>query len=428
MIMPQAAILDDKASRVGWFQDARFGMFIHFGLYSIPAGVWNGRRMGRNDYAEWIRYQLYWPETHPIPKKEYDALLTEFNPTGFDADAWVREAKEAGMRYMVITTKHHDGFALWHSKISDYNVVTATPFKRDIIAELVTACRQQDIKVGFYYSHWQDWEFPGGGLPSWEVQQPGDKEVDHYWTAKCLPQARELLEMFSPDLFWFDSWGEDCKTYLTRKRLDSLITMIRSIQPDCLINSRIGCEEGVDFISNDDNHFPDKNLGTPWETSGTFNESWSYHRLDTSWKPASQILRHLVDNASRGGNYQLNVGPTGEGVFQPEAVSRLREIGTWMRAHRTAIYGTSPAKYPEPSWGRLTYKSLPGASTYLYAFVYSSESEESFEVIGVQALPKRVWLMSTDKNITVRKTDSGIQFDLPLGMGTNPIPVVAFQF
>lgn len=403
-------------------------MFIHFGLYSIPAGVWKGKRMGRNDYAEWIRYQLNWPDVNPIPKEEYDTLLAEFNPTGFDAEAWAQMAKDAGMRYMVVVLKHHDGFALWNSQVSDYNVVKATPFKRDIAAELVTACRKLGLKIGFYYSHWQDWEFPGGGLPKWEAHQPDDKAVDYYWDTKCLPQVKELLEKFSPDLFWFDSWGEECKTYLTNDRLDRLIRLIRSIKSDCLINSRIGRVEGVDFISNDDNSFPDQNLGVPWETSGTFNESWSYHRLDTKWKPLAQLLSHLIDSASRGGNYQLNVGPTGEGVFQPAAIERLQQIGKWMQVHGAAIYETRPAPYSEPRWGRLTQKKNPGTPAFLYAFIYEPSSDEPFLIEGMNDMPKRAWVMGTDKGVAIQKTDSGIQFRLPDKVSVDRVPVVCFEF
>jgi alpha-L-fucosidase len=142
-------------------------MFIHFGLYSIPAGVWDGKRMARNDYAEWIRFQHNWPEPGGIPKERYDMLLEQFAPKSFDADLWIREAKNAGMKYFLITAKHHDGFALWESRVSGYNVVKATPFKRDILAELTAACRRHGLKVGFYYSHWLDWEHPGGALPPW---------------------------------------------------------------------------------------------------------------------------------------------------------------------------------------------------------------------------------------------------------------------
>jgi alpha-L-fucosidase len=376
-------------SRTTWFEDARFAMFIHFGLYSIPAGIWQGKRMGRNDYAEWIRWQMNWPDgPMPIPKTEYDTLLSQFNPKGFDADAWMAAAKRAGMKYLVVTTKHHDGFALWNSRVSDYNTVKATPFARDLVGELTTACRKLGLKVGFYYSHWLDWEYPGGGLPPWAPAQPTQEEYERYWTNKCLAQVRELLGKYSPDLFWFDSWG-DASHFLTKDRLLRLIGLVREIKPDCLINSRIGTEHGIDFISMNDNEFPEKALGRPWETAGTLNESWGYHQLDKKFRTRRELLRNLVDNVSRGGNYQLNVGPTGDGDFQPEVTALLDEIGRWMQTNGDAIYGTRVAPYPEPAWGRLTQKTLPDGDYHLYVFLYDVEPGTLLELTGPDSAPAK---------------------------------------
>jgi len=412
-----------------WFEDARFGMFIHFGLYSVPAGVWNGVRMTRNDYAEWIRYQQGWPKPGGIPKAEYDTLLAQFNPQGFDADAWIREAKNAGMKYFLITAKHHDGFALWDSKVSDYNVVKATPFKRDILAELVTACRKQDIKVGFYYSHWLDWEYPGGGLPpwpetkgDWTVTQPSDEAFEGYWTHKCLPQVKELMVNFKPDFMWFDSWGDQAHHFLTEDRLNRLIHLIHENQPTCLINSRIGTEKGVDYLSMGDNFFPKEGFDRPWETSGTLNHSWGYHRLDYKWKTTSQLLRWLVDNASRGGNYQLNVGPTGDGIFQPAAIKRLREIGAWMSVNGGAIYGSRPAKLPEPAWGRLTR-----TDGRLNAFVYDPKPGAVLEIAGLATLPAKGWVLETHEEISITKTLGGVRFTLPAVLPDDRIVVIALD-
>ncbi len=421
--------------KTGWFEDARFGMFIHFGLYSIPAGVWNGQRMTRNDYAEWIRYQHNWPKPGGIPKAEYDTLMAKFNPQGFDADAWIREAKNAGMKYFLITSKHHDGFALWDSKASDYNVVKATPFKRDILAELTAACRKHGIKVGFYYSHWLDWEHPGGAKPPWPelkedpvCPQPTQEEFEGYWTGKCLPQVKELLVNFSPDFMWFDSWGNATNTYLTKDRLGRLISLIHETKPDCLINSRIGTKDGVDFLSMGDNSFPSKGFDQPWETSGTLNHSWGYHRLDFKWKPTGQLLRHLVDNASRGGNYQLNVGPTDEGVFQPAAIRRLREIGAWMSVNGEAIQGTRPSKYPEPKWGRLTSKPMPDGGQRLNAFAYDPKPGGKLVLTGPPSPPKRAFLLETHEAIPVEATDGGFAFTLPANLPDPEIAVIAFEW
>ena len=282
-------------------------MFVHFGLYSLPGGVWEGQGdKGRNPYAEWIRYQMDWPAPDGMTRAKYDTLLAKFNPTGFDADAWILEAKNAGMKYFIITAKHHDGFALWEIKVPGYNVVAATPFRRDILHELRAACTKHGIKFGFYYSHWLDWDDADGARPPWPeikpdptLRQPTQEEYDRYWEGKCLPQVKELLVNYSPDILWFDSWGDQRAKFLTPARLSKLIGLVRETKPDCLINSRIGTDTGVDYVSMGDNEFPKTRLDRPWETSGTLNHSWGYSRIDFNWKPTGELLTHLVDNASR---------------------------------------------------------------------------------------------------------------------------------
>lgn len=419
--------------RTAWFEDARFGMFIHFGLYSIPAGVWDGKRMPRNDYAEWIRMQHDWPKPGGIPKEDYDGLLGRFDPQGFDADAWIREAKTAGMKYCLITAKHHDGFALWDSKVSDYNVVKATTFKRDILAELTQACRRHGLKVGFYYSHWLDWEHPGGALPPWPEQvgdpplpRPTQDAYEKYWIGKCLPQVKELLVNFSPDLMWFDSWGNQ-EEFLTKDRLDRLIKLVRETRQECLINSRIGTRDGIDYISMNDNSFPAQSFGQAWETSGTLNHSWGYHRLDFNWKPTSQLLRNLVNNASHGGNYQLNVGPTGEGVFQPAAIRRLREIGAWMDVNSSAIYGSRPAPFPQPSWGRLTVRTMPDGKQRLHAFVYDPKPGATLVLAGPGTRPASAALLETQEVVGIASVAGGFSFTLPAVLPDENIAVIVFQ-
>jgi alpha-L-fucosidase len=349
-----------------WMADTRFGMFVHFGLYAIPAGVWQGEVMGRNDYAEWIRMQWRWPQPGGgIPREEYDTLLSRFDPTQFDADEWIRLAAEAGMRYFVITTKHHDGFALWDSAVSDYDIA-ATPFGakgRDLLGELAAACRKQGLKLGFYYSHWQDWEHPGGALPPWPeiandppLKQPGDAAFDAYWKEKCLPQVAELIDRYRPDMFWFDTWGRGAKDQVTSARRDQLITLIRDRAPQCMINGRIASHDpaGADFLSMGDNQFPDANNApkVPWETPGTMNHAWGYHRLDFQWRTFDQLLNALITNAHHGGAVTLNVGPLPDGSFQQAATRRLKEFAAWMDSNESAIHPTSrspfaPGSLPE---------------------------------------------------------------------------------
>jgi alpha-L-fucosidase len=416
-------------SRTAWFEEARFGMFIHFGLYSIPAGEWDGKRMGRNDYAEWIRMQHNWPNTPVgIPRADYDKLLAQFNPARFDADAWADAIHRAGMRYLVITAKHHDGFALWKSKVSRYNVVDATPFGRDLLAELAAACRKRDIRFGVYYSHWLDWDHPGGAQPPWpEIKpdpvmvQPSQEAYQKYWDEKCLPQVAEICDHLKPDFIWFDSWGGKSRGFLTDARLDRLIALVRERAPGCLINSRIGRREGVDLLSMGDNQFPSQGFDLPWETSGTLNHSWGYNRFDHKWKPVTQLVRHLVDNASLGGNYQLNVGPMGDGAFQKEASESLSAIGRWMDVNAESIRGTMPSKLAKPAWGRYTFRA-PGT---LYLHVYEWPKDRRLIVTGFKGLPRESILLDGKVQVAASyEPGTGLIITLPEARPDTPVPVI----
>ena len=285
-------------SKVEWFKEAKFGMFIHWGLYSILEGTYNGHTMpdttfpqGNSWYAEWIKPRL------EVPDDYYNGLIKEFNPVNYDPDFWVREAANAGMKYLVITSKHHDGFALWDSDVSDFDIMN-TPYKKDLIAPLVAACKKYGLKYGFYYSHWQDWEDPDGAMPYWYPWRP-DEDFEKYWQRKSLPQVKELIEKFDPDLLWFDTW--DWKTHITPERRDELIRLVRSLSDKCLINGRICYEnpgENIDFLEMHDNSYPKEMLSKPWQTPATMQNSWAYHGKDYNWKPSSRMLRYLVNNTS----------------------------------------------------------------------------------------------------------------------------------
>ncbi|MCC8146203.1 MAG: alpha-L-fucosidase [Bacteroidales bacterium] len=348
-----------------WFKEAKFGMFIHWGLYSLLEGSYKGHTLpdttfanGRSWYAEWIQARL------EVPSKEYKALAGQFNPVHFDADQWIREAKNAGMKYFVITSKHHDGFALWDSKVSDFNIMH-TPFKRDILAELVSACKKYGLKYGFYYSHWQDWEYPGGAMPHWMDRVPDD-EFEKYWREKSLPQVKELITLFDPDLLWFDTWDEE--THITEERRDELISLVRELSPKCLINGRISYlnpGENIDFLEMHDNRYPDKIMDKPWQTPATMMHSWGWHANDFNWKSADRMIEYLVNNTSKGGNYLLNVGPKPDGSFPIPATRRLREMGAWLYANGDAVYGASPVRMEVPEKIYLSQKTEAGKS-YLY--------------------------------------------------------------
>lgn len=332
-------------SQVQWFKEAKFGMFIHWGLYSMLEGSYNGHTMPSKDfkngnswYAEWIHTRL------EIPPHEYQKLAAEFNPILFDADKWIKEAKDAGIKYFVITSKHHDGFALWDSKVSEYKI-TNTPYKKDILRQLTDACKKYDIKYGFYYSHWQDWEHPGGAWPNWVPPIKTEQEFETYWQEKALPQVEELITMFDPDLLWFDTWEEE--HHINPKRRDELIALVRENSTKCLINGRISFldpGDNIDFLEMHDNSYPKEILEKPWQTPATMTHSWGWHANDFNWKTSKQMITFLINNASKGGNYLLNIGPKPDGTFPPIAVQRLREIGAWIYSNSEAVYNTKPIK------------------------------------------------------------------------------------
>lgn len=357
--------------RAAWFIEAKFGMFIHWGLYSILGGSYNGHTLpdasfaqGKSWYAEWIKPRL------EVPDDVYRALVKQFNPVNFNADSWVKEAKDAGMKYFVITSKHHDGFALWDSKVSTYDIAS-TPFKRDVLGELANACKKYGLKYGFYYSHCQDWDHPGGATPAWTPRKT-DAQFQQYWDQKCLPQVKELIERYQPDLFWFDTWGDEQeKTFISDKRRDQLIALIRKMSPKTLINGRISWSnpgKDIDFLEMMDNEYPAELQQRPWQTPATMVHSWGWHAKDYNWKPAKEMIGYLVGNTSKGGNYLLNIGPKPDGSFPTMAVRRLREIGGWMAANGEAVYGAWPVVEKTGSGVMLTTKTING-KTKIYAMI-----------------------------------------------------------
>jgi len=405
-------------------------MFIHFGLYTDPGGIWNGRKIDRS-YSEWLQ------ASEMVPREEYRKLAGAFNPSNFRADDWIREAKNAGMRYFLITAKHHDGFCLWPTRVSDYNVMDATPFKRDILGELAEACRSHGVKLGFYYSHWMDWDGSGGDvfypddvptkdLSGSEFVHPSQDEFERYWQEKCLPQIRELMENYQPDFLWFDSWGDHTSDYVTPKRQDELIDLIRACDDSCLVNSRINFaepSERCDYLSMMDNSFPDKSFNKPWETSGTLNHSWAYHRLDYDWKSTEQLLKYLVGNASYGGNYQLNVGPMPDGRFQKAATRRLREIGCWMDVNGESVYGTSASPLGAMPWGRITVKNDADSITY-YLHLWDVTPDSEIVVDGLTEGVESAVVLESGQPVTTSPGDHGLRVRVPEEVSGLSLPVV----
>src|SRR5436190_17852854 len=320
-----------REKRLEWFREAKYGLFIHWGLYAMRAGEWQGRRsLG---LGEWIMNRS------KIPVREYETLVMQFNPVKFQPDDWVQLARDAGMKYIVITSKHHDGFAMFKSSVSSYNVVDATPFKRDVLHELADACARRGMRLGFYYSQSQDWHEKDGAGNTWDFgpDQGADgkelKNYDAYLRAKAEPQVKELLTGYGPvALIWFDT-----PRMMTPERGQRFADIVRSMQPNTLIDGRLGTEG--DYRSTGDNVVPPEASTEAWETPATINDTWGFRKDDTNWKSAGQITFKLVDIVSKGGNYLLNVGPTAEGVIPQASQDVLRTVGRWLKVNGEAVYG-----------------------------------------------------------------------------------------
>jgi alpha-L-fucosidase len=380
-----------RDARLAWWREARFGMFIHWGLYSIPAGEWGSR----TDHGEWIR------ETAQIPIEEYEQLVQRFNPVKFDADEWVRMAKDAGMKYIVITSKHHDGFCLFDSQYTDFDVMS-TPFKRDIMKELADACRRQGLRMCWYHSI-MDWHHPDY-LPrrGWETRPAEGADFNRYYS-HLKNQLRELLTNYGPiGILWFDGEWENTWTHAYGQ---PLYDYVRGLQPDIIVNNRVdkgrggmaGMTSGAHAgdYGTPEQEIPATGLpGADWETCMTMNDHWGYNKRDKNFKSTRELLRMLADIASKGGNYLLNVGPTAEGEFPAESVARLAEMGRWMKVNGESIYGTQASPFKSPAWGRCTQKALSSGGTRLYLHVFDWPADGRLMVPGLLNEVAAAYLLS----------------------------------
>ena len=404
--MQDAAIQPDRSQRLGaatdprldWWRAAKFGLFIHWGLYAIPAGRWKGQDIA--GIGEWImRFAR-------IPVTDYEPLARQFNPVEFNARSWVSLAKAAGQKYIVITSKHHDGFCLFDSRHTDYSVTRSSPFARDVIRELADECQRQDMGLGFYYSQTQDWHHPDGDGNDWDFD-PAQKDFDSYIETYVIPQVTELLTQYGPvALIWFDT-PKGITQGISQKQSQQLLDLCHQLQPATLVCGRLGNALG-DYATTNDNTIPaGALLEGDWETPATMNDTWGFKSQDHNWKSATDLIRKLVDIVSKGGNYLLNVGPTAAGAIPPESVESLEAMGAWLSLHGEAVYGTRPGPIQNQAAYRTTAKNR---TVYILVFDWPANGE--LRVPGVKADTARI-LGTASADVPLESEEDVLSLRLP---------------
>lgn len=409
---------EQRDARMKWFREAKFGMFIHWGLYAVPAGTYEGKQV--KGIGEWIMNR------GKIPVSVYSKYAEQFNPVKFNAEEWVKIAKDAGAKYIVITTKHHDGFAMFKSEASKYNIVDATPYKKDPMKDLAAACEKEGIKLGFYYSQAQDWYHKGGAASGGHWDKPAqDGDMTEYIKTIAVPQVKEILSNYGKiAVLWWDT-----PTDMNKERADLLLPLLK-LQPGIIWNNRLGGGYKGD-TETPEQHIPAGGFkdGRDWEACMTMNDTWGFKSYDNKWKSAEVLIFNLCDIASKGGNYLLNVGPTAEGVIPPESVERLAKIGAWMKVNGEAIYGTSPTCFGAEYGGKTKEVDGYGAKRdtntgrdwrcttkpgkiYFHIFKWPGAA---FEVDKLKGKAVKAYMLADEKKTALKITQEGekLKVDLP---------------
>jgi alpha-L-fucosidase len=424
-----------KENRMDWWREARFGMFIHWGVYAVPAGTYKGQKINR--IGEWIMNR------GKIPVAEYQQFAKEFNPVKYDPDAWVRMAKDAGMKYIVITSKHHDGFALFDSKASQWDIVDATPYKKDLLKPLAEACRKHGIKLGFYYSHAQDWNNPGGAAARkvategwanpdsaaidayteknsghWDPAQT-TKTMSQYIDEVAVPQVKELLTNYGDvAVLWWDT-----PTGMTDEYAEKLQALLK-LQPHIITNDRLKRPNYPGDYKTPEQRIPNLSEldGKDWETCMTMNETWGYKSYANNWKSKETLVRNLIDIASKGGNYLLNIGPKADGTIPQESIDLLKAVGAWMKVNNEAIYGTTASPFGLFTWGRCTKKEN-GKNTTLYFSVFDWPKDGQLMIPGLKNEVLSAKLLDGGKKLETLNTAEGLLIST-LPDASNPVATV----
>lgn len=418
--------------RMAWWRDARFGLFIHWGLYAVPAGQYGGQRSGGT--GEWI---MAWAN---IPRAEYEQLAQLFNPVEFDAAEWVRIARDAGMKYVVITAKHHDGFAIYDSDVSAYDVADATPFGRDPLGELAEEARRQGLRFGVYYSI-MDWHHPSQYVAADGRDSTAGAFENHMrrgrkeeYVRHMKSQLREIVDAYRPDILWFDGEWVD---WWTEDDGKDLYAFVRGLAPEILVNNRVGKgRRGMEGLTARDQEYagdfgtPEQQIppnglpGVDWESCMTMNDTWGYNAYDHNWKSAETLLRNLIDIASKGGNYLLNVGPTATGRIPEASVERLRTMGRWLATNGDAIYETTASPFDtQLPFGRATRK---GSRVYLHVFDWPEDG--SLNVPRLETPVRTAYLLADPQiSVGVLEREDAVELRLPSAAPDSLAAVVVLE-
>lgn len=400
------ASMKDHEQRIAWWREAKFGCFIHWGVYSAAGGEWNGKKV--DGYAEHLMRK------EKISRQEYaDKLISHFNPQKFDADAWVRMIKAAGMRYLIITAKHHDGVAMYPTAIGDYSIGRSS-FKQDPMAALAAACKKYGIRFGFYYSHAFDWEHPDAPGNDWDYNNPGGDKNLHggttwydahpellpkavkYVNEKSIPQIQELLRKYHPDILWFDTPHK-----LPLSENIRILQAIRAVDRNVVVNGRLARTGSIsfgDYKNTSDRPAEFYPVTGDWEAIPTTNESYGYSKYDNSHKPAGFFIRLMAKAANRGGNLLMNIGPEGDGTIDPRDTVILHSVGAWMQRNGESIYGTTASPLPVQPWGETTRK---GNKLYLHVFQWGTP----LYVGGLQGKVNKAYLLVNKQPLKVTRVN-----------------------
>ncbi len=437
-------------NRLDWWKEAKFGLFVHWGLFSVAGGDWKGKPSKGGEH-----FMMY----EKIPLKEYATIAAQLNPTNFNADAWVKAAKDAGMKYIVVTTKHHEGFAMFNSPSNDYNIVKASPYVEDPMAMLAKSCKKYGLKLCFYYSLGRDWADPdvptnwpkkGGRSNTWDYPNEDAKDFSKYFERKVKPQVKELLTQYGPvGIIWFDT-----PELINKEQSSELRALILKLQPNCIINERIGNGLG-DYNVSEQKLDKEQTLATkPWESCITMSKQWGFNRYDTTFKSPEVLVRNLIEVASGNGNFLLNVGPTGDGEIAPQSLTRLSKVGQWMKINGEAIYGTHAWKVQgekttivaekkaevvdkntmKDVFNDATSQKTPADIRFtakgntVYVFVRSWKTSEALVkamAAGKENL-KTVQLLGYKAAINWKQTEEGLVIKLPTNYSAN-LPIYTFK-